>query len=109
MFFSDTKRHLDIPKNSDGRRHSYETHGPKSLEKDLVNNPEHYTKGIETIHYIKSWGMSYEQGNVVKYVSRYNLKHDTKEQQIQDLKKALWYLQDMIKDLEALPPIPNPY
>ena len=70
---------------------------------------EHYTKGIETIHYIKSWQMSYAQGNIVKYVSRYNLKHQHKEHQIQDLKKALWYLEDMIKDLEATPTVPNPY
>jgi len=105
MSFSDTKRPLNIPKDSQGWRHF----GKNLEEKDLVNNPEHYTKGIETIHYIKSWDMSYEQGNVIKYVSRYNLKHQHKEQQIQDLKKALWYLEDMIKDLEALPPIPNPY
>ena len=109
MFFSDTKRHLNIPKDSQGWRHFHETYGPKSLEKDLVNNPEHYTKGIETVDYIKSWGMSYEQGNVVKYVSRYNIKHQDKQLQIQDLQKALWYLQDMIKDLEATPTIPNPY
>jgi hypothetical protein len=79
------------------------------MQKDLVNNPPHYNKGIETIEYIKSWDMSYAQGNVIKYVSRYNLKHQDKEHQTEDLKKALWYLQDMIKDLEAPPSIPNPY
>jgi len=104
MFSSDIKRHLNIPNDSAGWKHFGGT-----MEKDLVNNPAHYTKGIETIHYIKSWDMSYQQGNVVKYVSRYNLKHEDKEQQIQDLKKALWYLEDMIKDLEAPAKIPNPY
>tara|TARA_R100001244_G_scaffold42066_1_gene38053 strand:- start:2954 stop:3190 length:237 start_codon:yes stop_codon:yes gene_type:complete len=78
------------------------------MQKDLVNNPPHYNKGIETIEYIKSWDMSYAQGNVIKYVSRYNLKYQDKEHQTEDLKKALWYLQDMIKDLEA-PLIDNPY
>jgi len=105
MSFSDIKRPLNIPNDSQGWQHF----GKKLEEKDLVNNPEHYTKGIETVDYIKSWGMSYEQGNVVKYVSRYNIKHQDKQLQIQDLQKALWYLQDMIKDLEATPTIPNPY
>jgi len=109
MFFSDTKRRLNIPKDSQGWRHFHETYGPKSLEKDLVNNPAHYNKGIETIEYIKSWDMSYAQGNVIKYVTRYNIKHQDTEHQTQDLKKALWYLQDMIKDLEATPTVDNPY
>lgn len=65
-----------------------------------VLHPPHYTKGIETNDYIKSWEMSYAQGNIIKYVSRYNLKHQDREHQTQDLKKALWYLQDMIKAYE---------
>ena len=105
MSSSGTKPPLNIPNDSQG----WQNYRKSIEQKDLVNHPEHYTKGIETIHYIKSWGMSYEQGNVVKYVSRYNIKHQQKEKQIQDLKKALWYLEDMIKDLEALPPVPNPY
>ena len=105
MSFSDIKRPLNIPNDSQGWRHF----GKNLEEKDLVNSPEHYTKGIETVDYIKSWGMSYEQGNVVKYVSRYNIKHQDKQLQIQDLQKALWYLQDMIKDLKETPIVPNPY
>ena len=42
--------------------------------KDLVNHPPHYNKGIETTQYIKSWEMNWNQANVVKYISRYNLK-----------------------------------
>ena len=68
---------------------------------DLVNSPPHYLKGIETNEYIKSWSMSYAQGNVIKYVSRHLLKHQDKDLQLQDLKKAKWYLEDMIKDLES--------
>ena len=105
MSCSDTKPPLNIPNDSQGWR----PFGKNLEDKDLVNNPEHYTKGIETVDYIKSWGMSYEQGNVVKYVSRYNIKHQDKQLQIQDLQKALWYLQDMIKDLEATPTVSNPY
>ena len=42
---------------------------------DAVNHPPHYNKGIETTKYIKSWDMNWNQANVVKYVSRYNLKN----------------------------------
>ena len=69
-------------------------------EDDLVNHPPHYNRGIETTKYIKSWNMQWNQANVIKYVSRYNLKHSDIELQLQDLEKAQWYLQDLIKDLK---------
>ena len=68
---------------------------------DMVNHPPHYNKGIETTTYINSWDMNFSQGNVVKYVTRYNLKHDTKEKQLEDLKKARWYLEDLIKKVQG--------
>jgi len=67
---------------------------------DMVNHPPHYNKGIETTAYIDSWDMGFSQGNVIKYVTRYNLKHDQKEKQLEDLKKARWYLDDLIKMVE---------
>jgi len=67
---------------------------------DMVNHPPHYNKGIETTVYIDSWDMGFSQGNVIKYVTRYNFKHDTKEKQLEDLKKARWYLDDLIKMVE---------
>ena len=73
---------------------------------DVVNHPPHYNKGIETTKYIKSWDMNWNQANVVKYVSRYNLKNkDDVNLQIQDLMKAKWYLEDLIRELERK----NPY
>ena len=56
---------------------------------EQVNHPEHYNKGIEAIDYIDSWGMNFNSGNVIKYVTRAPFKGDY----IQDLEKALWYLQ----------------
>ena len=67
---------------------------------DMVNHPPHYNKGIETTTYIDSWDMGFSQGNVIKYVTRYNLKHNQKEKQLEDLKKARWYLDDLIKMVE---------
>ena len=71
------------------------------LEKeDLVAHPPHYNKGIETNDYIKSWDMSYAQGNIIKYVTRYPHKSENRESQVTDLKKARWYVEDLIKGLE---------
>ena len=67
---------------------------------DMVNHPPHYNKGIETSEYINSWEMSYPQGNVIKYVTRYNLKHSDLRKQREDLAKAKWYLNDLIVMLE---------
>ena len=67
---------------------------------DMVNNPPHYNKGIETTEYINSWEMGFSQGNVIKYVTRYNLKHDDLRKQREDLSKAKWYLNDLIVELE---------
>ena len=73
---------------------------------DVVNHPPHYNKGIETTKYIKSWDMNWNQANVVKYISRYNLKNKNDVNlQLQDLMKAKWYLEDLIKELEKQ----NPY
>ena len=70
------------------------------VKPDMVNHPPHYNKGIETIKYIKSWNMSYAQGNVIKYVTRYNVKHTDKKAQLEDLEKAQWYLKDLIQELK---------
>ena len=56
---------------------------------DVVNHPKHYTVGgIETYDFIVAKGLSYELGNVVKYITRADLKGN----RLQDLKKAQWYL-----------------
>lgn len=62
-------------------------------KEDLINRPSHYTKGIETIEYIRSWDMDYVRGNIVKYVTRFPYKGTP----IQDLEKAKWYLEYLIK------------
>ena len=71
------------------------------LEDEDVAHPTHYHKGIETNEYIKSWYMSYAQGNIIKYVTRYPYKSENRESQVKDLKKARWYLNDLIKSLEV--------
>lgn len=70
----------------------------KLLEDAAVNHPAHYTKGgIEVYDFIKAKGLSYELGNVVKYVSR----ADYKANKLEDLRKARWYLDAAIKQEEV--------
>ena len=65
-------------------------------EKEMVDHPSHYNQGIETIDYIESWSMNFNTGNVIKYVTRAGYKND----QLEDLKKAMWYLQREIDRVE---------
>lgn len=72
----------------------------KNENTDKVNNPAHYTAGgIETLDYIKAKIKdypSYVAGNILKYVSRYEHKNG-----IEDLKKAQFYLNDLIEWMES--------
>ena len=55
-----------------------------------VNSPAHYTayEGLEVVQLTEQ--MNFNRGNAVKYIARAGLKsYDT---EIQDLEKAVWYL-----------------
>lgn len=74
---------------------------------DKVTNPSHYTWikdkcGIEVIDITRN--MNFNLGNTIKYILRAGHKEEqgysSKEKQIEDLKKARWYLDDEIKRLE---------
>ena len=59
---------------------------------EAINHPPHYADGkIEVIDFIEDKKLNFNLGNVVKYVARAGKKDKSKE--IEDLKKALWYLQ----------------
>ena len=67
---------------------------------DMVNSPPHYNKnGIETIDAIRAMtddGYEYYlQGNIMKYLWRYRYKDG-----VEDLKKAQWYPNELIDELE---------
>lgn len=69
-----------------------ETGFPHTID-DPVNSPKHYTQhpsGVECIQITRHMG--FNLGNVMKYVWRADLKNG-----LEDLEKALWYLQDEIK------------
>ena len=66
----------------------------------MVNHPSHYGGDniYETIKVIEAWELDFHLGNTVKYISRAGKKGTDKE--LQDLKKALWYLERKIKNIE---------
>jgi hypothetical protein len=69
-------------------------------KKEMIDHPKHYNTGkIEVIEFIKSLGMHEDFciANAIKYISRY--KH--KEDPIGDLKKAKWYIDYLINELEG--------
>ena len=57
---------------------------------DNVNHPSHYNSGnIEVIDAIEDWNLGFCLGNAVKYIAR----ADHKGKPIEDLEKAIWYLE----------------
>ena len=70
-------------------------------KKESVNHPDHYggeSNVYEAIKVIDAWQLGFALGNTVKYISRAGKKDASKE--LEDLKKALWYLQHHINKLE---------
>lgn len=65
---------------------------------DPVNNPAHYTQGrrFEPIQVIRDWGLNFALANALKYISRAGRKGSS----VEDLKKAVWYLENEIAYLE---------
>ena len=71
-----------------------------SAQKELVNHPQHYggkDNPYEAIKVIENWNLGFCLGNTIKYISRAGKKDDT----IQELEKALWYLKREIKTLKT--------
>jgi hypothetical protein len=66
---------------------------------DAVNHPSHYhaESGIEVIAAIEAWALGFSLGNAVKYIARAEHKANA----LEDLKKARWYLDRAITNLEA--------
>ena len=66
---------------------------------DPVNHPSHYCDGgIETLDFILAKKLDFLTGQVCKYISRAGKKDPDKE--IEDLKKARFYLDRKIMELE---------
>jgi len=70
---------------------------------DDINNPAHYNQGgVECIEAIeasmtKEQFCGYLKGNILKYMWRFEDKN-----KVEDLKKAQWYLNKLIKSYEQV-------
>lgn len=72
----------------------------KEAAQDPVNHPSHYTSdpsGIECIQITRH--RNFNIGNAIKYLWRAGLKDGNSD--IQDLQKAVWYIQDEIERLQT--------
>ncbi len=70
---------------------------------DNVHHPRHYTDGkIEVIDFIDDKGFGYCLGNAIKYISRAGKKDPATA--IEDLQKALWYINHEIERRQQGPP-----
>lgn len=73
---------------------------------DNVNHPAHYTShpsGVECITIARHYCFSI--GSAIKYLWRAGLKEDAdktpREKEIEDLEKAVWFIQDRINELRC--------
>lgn len=58
--------------------------------------PKHYkAESIEVIDIVDQFNLNFYEGNIIKYVVRHKSKNG-----LEDLKKAQWYLNRLIKNME---------
>ena len=68
---------------------------------EQVNHPQHYggkNNEYEAIKVIDAWDLGFSLGNAIKYISRAGKKR--KDTELEDLRKALWYIQHHIENIE---------
>jgi len=71
----------------------------ESKKDEMVDHPNHYggeDNPYEAIKVIEAWGLGFNLGNSVKYISRAGKKLDI----LEDLQKASWYINREINKLK---------
>lgn len=78
-------------------------------QEERVDHPSHYTWlketcGIEVIDIARH--LDFDKGNAIKYILRSGYKEEkgysSIQKEIEDLQKAIWYLNDKIKQLKEI-------
>lgn len=93
------KQHKTVQKLVEQGKQNKENEMSPTQVSEAVNHPDHYNEGnIEAIAVIEDWSLDFHLGNVVKYICRSGKKEGN---EVQDLEKALWYLQRKIKNLNS--------
>ena len=86
-----------MPNENIIRANKYLNGNNETIPTDNVNNPTHYNTGtIEVITVIEDWKLNFNLGNAIKYIGRCEHKNNKKE----DIKKAIWYLERELKNIE---------
>lgn len=73
----------------------------RGRQMEKVNHPSHYggkDNPYEAIKVMEAWNLGRNLSNTIKYISR----ADHKGTKLEDLKKAEWYLQREINNLEKM-------
>ncbi len=68
----------------------------KEIKNDPIN-PNHYktNSGLEVIDVIEAFKLGFKLGNAIKYI----LRAGKKGSRVEDLKKAIWYIErEILKD-----------
>ena len=69
------------------------------VDKEMVSHPLHYNQGkFEVIDVIYDWQLNFALGSALKYIARC----DSKDKPIEDLKKAIEYLEFEIQEREKI-------
>tara|TARA_B100000287_G_scaffold43618_1_gene39280 strand:+ start:92 stop:340 length:249 start_codon:yes stop_codon:yes gene_type:complete len=69
------------------------------MSKEYVDHPKHYRPDgcqYEAIDVIEDWNLGFHDGNALKYICR----HRHKINPVQDIEKAIWYLQRHLDNLK---------
>ena len=97
IHYSDFVASIEAVKESKTVDNILMSHEVRDNKPDMVNHPSHYNvKGFEVIDIIDAYNLNFNMGNALKYL----LRADRKGNKVQDLKKALWYLQREIEQSE---------
>ncbi len=78
------------------------------MSDNKINHPAHYggkDNPYEAIKIIQAWDLDFCLGNVIKYIARAGKKESTTD--IEDLKKAKWYIEKKIEALTRLHNLEN--
>tara|TARA_Y100001963_G_scaffold117017_1_gene162747 strand:- start:417 stop:647 length:231 start_codon:yes stop_codon:yes gene_type:complete len=70
------------------------------MAKEAVNHPSHYKPSgakYEAIDVIEDWKLGFSDGNAIKYICRHRFKNNP----IEDIEKAIWYLKRHLQNLKA--------
>lgn len=84
--------------NAKGLYKAIKAEHQKSSQPDPINHPAHYggqDNPYEAIKVIEAWNANFNIGNTLKYIARAGKKDNS----IQDLQKAKWYLEREIQNL----------